>query len=131
MNLSPSVLEKCEQRFREEPDLLAVWGIGSAFSGRLRDDSDVDFALLYKRDSRSDTVRLGKLSVDLESILGMRVDLGRLSTRNLVYTHQAISAGTLLYQRSPELVHEFVGRALSLYLDLKQDRKEVEEAYRV
>lgn len=127
--LDPSKLEKCVRRFQEEPGILAVWGLGSAFSGRTRAGSDVDFAILYSRSHAEGFDASGRLLLDLECCLGRTVDLGRLSTRNLIYAYQAISRGTLLYDRDPKITIDFVGRVLSLYADLKLDRRVVEEAY--
>ncbi len=46
--LDRAKLVQCVQRFAKETDLVAVWVFGSAVSGSLREDSDVDFALYYK-----------------------------------------------------------------------------------
>jgi len=127
--IDSSTLDRCRRRLQEEAGILAVWGLGSAFGDRMRPDSDVDLAVLYEEGHSEDFARVGGLSLDLESIFGRTVDLGRLSTRNLVYAFQAISRGTLLYSRDADAVNRFAGRVFSLYSDFKQDRKVVEDAY--
>jgi predicted nucleotidyltransferase len=127
--LDSQTLAKCVDRFNEEPCVLAVWGLGSAFNGRLRSDSDVDFALLYRRGDSISSEQTGHLLMDLGAILGRTVDLGQVSTRNLVYSYQAISQGELLVNRDPLFVYQFIGYLMSLYIDFKFDRKVVEEAY--
>lgn len=127
--LDTCIMDQCARRFAEEPQILAVWGIGSAFNERMRADSDVDFAILYEWNHAEDFARTGRLLLDLESCLGRTVDLGRLSVRNLIYAYQVISGGALVYCRDREATDQFVGRVLSLYVDFKQDRKVVEDAY--
>lgn len=130
MNLDEKTLEKCVERFRTESRLLAVWGLGSAFGGAWRVDSDVDFAVLPRSQGIRDFRAEGELVADLEAIVKRRVDVGFITTRNLVYANQAIRNGILVFARDPEAVNEFVGRLFSLYPDFKRDRKVVEEAYR-
>lgn len=127
--IDPVKVEQCRKRFSEEPGLLAVWLLGSAVSGRLRDDSDVDFALCYRPDIEFDFEAYGSLLLDLESILDRKVDLGRIHSGNLVYAEQAIQTGELIYATDPQLALTIASRMHTLYLDLKLDRKVVEEAY--
>jgi len=129
MMLDPSTVDQCARRFAEESGLLAVWLMGSAVSDRLREDSDVDFALCYQPGVGLDLEAHGKLLLDLESILGCQVDLGLVNSRNLVYAVQATQAGNLIYAPEPQKAWAIASRMQSLYLDLKQARKVVEEAY--
>jgi len=129
MNLDPQVLKQCVERFRAERQIVAAWGLGSAFQGALRADSDVDFAILNQRNYSSDPQKEGKLLADLEDLVNRRVDLGTITTRNLIYAHEVIRRGHLLFARNPGEVDQFVGKILTLYADLRQDRKVVEEAY--
>lgn len=122
-------LAGCRQRFAKEGTIVAVWILGSAVTNRLHEASDVDFAILYAEGTVSDYKRLGGLSFDLESILGRRVDLGRLDTRNLIYAHEAISHGVRIYCRAPDVADRYMERVNALYFDLKRDRKVVEDAY--
>jgi len=91
--------------------------------------SDVDFALHYKPGTEWDWSAFGELAWDLEDILGRKPDLGRLNSRNLIYAMQAFRTGRLIYAENEQAAMAFAGRLQSLYLDLKQDRKVVEEAY--
>ena len=127
--LEHAILDKCVKRFAREPSLVAVWVFGSAVNGRLSDDSDVDFALYYQPEKEPGWTALGELAWDLESILGRKVDLGRLNSRNLIYATQAFQNGRLIYAADEQAAFAFASRIQSLYLDLKQDRKVVEEAY--
>ena len=127
--LARNLLDKCAERFAREPSLVAVWIFGSAVTDRFREDSDVDFALYYKPGTKTDWTAFGELAWDLEDILGRRPDLGRLDSRNLIYAVQAFQTGRLLYAADEQAAMAFASQLQSLYLDLKQDRKVVEEAY--
>ncbi|PXA03696.1 nucleotidyltransferase domain-containing protein [Coraliomargarita sinensis] len=127
--LDPILLDRCVERFSRESGLVAVWIFGSAVSDRLREDSDVDFALYNKPGAELDLSAFGELVCDLEDILGRKADLGWLSSRNLVYAVQAFQTGQLIYTTDESAAMAFASRLQSLYLDLKQDRKVVEEAY--
>ena len=124
-----AISNKCVERFAREPALVAVWVFGSTVSGRLREDSDVDLALYYQPESEPGWSALGELAGDLESILGRKTDLGRLNSRNLIYAMQAFQTGRLIYAADEQAALAFASRLQSLYLDLKEDRKVVEEAY--
>jgi predicted nucleotidyltransferase len=112
-----------------ESEVDAVWVLGSAVTGRLRDDSDVDLAVLYREGALLDLERVGVLASDVEAIVGRQVDLGRLDTRNLIYAMESIREGVLLYQRDSIVTDRFVDRVSALYFDLKRERKVVEDAY--
>lgn len=127
--MNSTIEEALVRRLKNETDIIAVWGLGSAFSGSMRADSDLDLAVLCDFSFESDWERWGALIFDLGSIAGRAVDIGRLSTRSLIYAYQAVSTGRLLYSRDSQAVDRFVGLVFSLYADLKSDRKVVEEAY--
>lgn len=124
-----SKLESCRERFAQDVNIVGAWVLGSAVTNRLREDSDVDFAILYAEEVGSDYKQLGGLSSDLESILGRRVDVGRLNTRNLIFAHEAISHGVRIYCKNQSVADSFMERVYALYFDLKRDRKVVEDAY--
>ena len=64
--LDNTLLTQCTKRFAREPSLVAAWVFGSAASGRLREDSDVDFALHYQPGAEPKWSALGELAEDLE-----------------------------------------------------------------
>lgn len=127
--LDRAKLDKCVERFAREPSLVAVWIFGSALTHRFGEDSDIDFALHYRPGTELDWSAFGELAWDLENILGRRPDLGRLDSRNLIYAMQAFQTGRLIYASDEQAAIAFASLLQSLYLDLKQDRKVVEEAY--
>lgn len=125
----PSLPSALTDRLAQEPNLVAVWLMGSAVTDRLRPDSDLDLAALYENGHAPSFEDQARLAGDLEKIAGRRVDLGFLGTRNVVYAHEALTKGELLLSKDPVKEAEFVATALSMYFDLKIDRKEIEDAY--
>lgn len=71
------------------------------------------------------------LTGELGGRLGLQLDLGIMSHRNLVYFTRAIDQGMPIYCRDEQLTDALVGRAFALYAQLRRDRQEVERAYHV
>lgn len=124
-------MEAAIGRLKEEPSVCTAFLHGSAAKGRLRPDSDVDIALLpFPRAVLSTAGRL-TLAGDLDVLLGRTVDIGVLSTGNLIYAKEVIEHGHLLFTKNPFLSERFLTTCLSMYADLQRDRKEVLYAYSV
>ena len=102
--------------------LLAGAGIevailfGSAATGKLRPDSDVDIGILCSQDSGFD-VELA-LGADLERVFGREVDLVRLDTASTLLRFEA-SRGRCLHEAREGAFADFVARSLFEYEDLR------------
>jgi predicted nucleotidyltransferase len=102
--------------------LLASAGVevailfGSAASGKLRPDSDIDIGILSGRDIGFD----GELALgaDLERVFGREVDLVRLDAASTLLRFEA-SRGRCLYEARAGAFADFVARALLEYEDLR------------
>jgi predicted nucleotidyltransferase len=103
--------------------------LGSAASDRLRNDSDVDVAILpNSRTGLSVQDRLA-LTAALTRVFGRPVDLGVLSTANVVYAKEAVATGRVLFERDHDATARFAMLALSMYASLQEARREVLKAY--
>jgi predicted nucleotidyltransferase len=127
--ISASILRSLAKRLEEIGEIDAAYLLGSAASGQLRSDSDLDIALLPTRGARFQGRRLAELAADLETIAGLPVDLGILHTGNLVYAKEAISRGKLFFERDPAARCRFAMLVLSMYAELQETRREVLNAY--
>ncbi len=114
-----------------DPRILAAYLHGSIVKGGLRPDSDVDCALLLYPGCDMASRELMTLTGELSGKLGVTLDIGVLSNRNLVYFVQAIHNGSRIFCRDESLTDALVSLAFSLYGRLKEDRREVEAAYHV
>ncbi|MEI8123480.1 MAG: nucleotidyltransferase domain-containing protein [bacterium] len=115
--------------FSQNPQVIAVYALGSAVRGELRQDSDIDLALLLTPGSSLPLGVRVSLSVQLEETLGRPVDLGQLSTRNLVYLRQAVLTGQCIYRRPFTQAALIVANWLGLYANFHDERREVLSAY--
>lgn len=126
---SRTIVELVSSELRNYPEIAAAYLLGSAITGRLRDDSDIDIALLpANRQAISMRSRL-KLAGILETKLGKTVDIGIISSRNLIYASEAILTGNRILTLQKDYTETTEMRLLGCYIVFKEDRKEVEEAY--
>ena len=122
MTAAIAALRRCEA-------LSAAYLLGSAARDQLRGDSDVDVAILVSRGSGLAPDERIVLTAELAAIFGRPVDLGLLSTANVVYAKEAVVTGRLLFARHPNVAAEFAMLALSMYASLQESRREVLRAY--
>ena len=127
--MEPDLSRRLKERLAQEEDLAAVYLLGSGARGSLRADSDLDFALLPSRGCVISPADRLLLAADLEGLAGRPVDLGVLSTANLVYAKEAVAQGVLIFERDPLARARFAMLALSMYAALQESRREVLQAY--
>ena len=92
-------------------------------------NSDVDIALLPVSGKTLCLRDRLECASQIETIFGRPVDLGVLSTGNLVYAKEVIDHGTELFCRNRFRSDLFLTTSLSMYAELQQQRKEVLHAY--
>jgi predicted nucleotidyltransferase len=127
--LDPSQLAAIIAHLRGQAHVAAAYLLGSAATGRLRPDSDVDIAVLpVRRDELLLAERLS-LTAELGRMVGREVDLGVLTTRDLVYAKEAVTRGRLVFDRDHVATATFEMYALSMYASLQEARREVLRAY--
>ena len=69
------------------------------------------------------------LTAELTKIVGRTVDLGILTTANLVYAKEAVVKGRLVYECDHRITARFEMLVLSMYAALQEARREVLRAY--
>jgi predicted nucleotidyltransferase len=127
--LEPALSCRLAERLGQEDELAAAYLLGSGARGSLRPDSDLDLALLPVRGRVIAPEDRLSLAADLEELAGRQVDLGVLSTANLVYAKEAVAQGVLLFERDPSARARFAMLVLSMYAALQESRREVLHAY--
>lgn len=127
--LDATLLDAVVSRLSRRPDVAAAYLLGSAAEGRLRADSDVDIAVLPMDPQGLPALERIRLAAELGSILGREVDLGILTTRNLVYAKEAVTRGRRIFDRDHTVTARFEMYALSMYASLQEARREVLRAY--
>lgn len=114
---------------QEHAAVDAAYVLGSAVTGRLRPDSDIDIAILPRTTAAFSVIDRMGLSVELGKLFGRTVDLGLLSHTNLVYAKEAVAHGRLIFERDHGTTARFEMLTLSMYAALQEARREVLRAY--
>lgn len=128
-SLHQDALQAARDVLLNQPAVEAAYLLGSAAEDRLRRDSDVDIAILVRRSCALSIEDRLTLTATLGTIFGRPVDLGLLTTSNLIYAKEAISRGRLLAERSHAVTATFAMYVLSMYATLQEARREVLRAY--
>jgi len=124
-----TIKEILAEKLQQIPSVCAAFIHGSAVTGNLRSDSDLDIAILPVQGVRITVQERMAIGGDLESLIGRPVDIGIISTNNLVYAKEVVEHGELLFTRNAFFSECFLSTCLSMYVDLQQDRREVLYAY--
>lgn len=114
-------LERAVSLLRQRlPGLLGVWLYGSAVTGSLRDDSDLDLAVLAEHPLAP--AGLLPLTAELAAILGRDVDLLDLATASTVMRMQVVGRGRRLACTHPLRCESFEDFVFSDYARLNEER---------
>jgi predicted nucleotidyltransferase len=123
------IFENFKEVFEADRRLDAAYALGSVVRGELRACSDIDIALLPAHGVTPASRCLAELAGLLTDIAGRPVDLGVLSSWNLVYAHQAILTGKCVWRRDGVSAELRIATLLGLYVRFQFDRREVLDAY--
>ena len=117
--------------FVAEPRILALYALGSAVAGTMRGDSDIDLAVLVEPGRELDSLEKAELGAAASFLLGRDVDVGELSSRNLVYANEVIMKGRRLFERDEGKAALIEAGLLGMYARFNEERREVLDAYRL
>jgi predicted nucleotidyltransferase len=129
MPLSQSQMSLLAQRFKADERVVAVYLLGSALTEAFRPESDIDLALLLRPGLHFGQVEALGLAAEFGCDLAHPLDIGLLTTQNLIYAREAITKGKRIFCRDAVAADLFAASALALYTELKQERREIEDAY--
>lgn len=130
MKLPKQTLIQLKALLWQDERIAAAYLLGSAASGRMRPDSDIDVAILPMKGLPFTSLDRAELAGRLSYELGRSVDMGLLSSANLVYSRQVLEKGTRLFMKDPLYVQLMETTILSMYLWFNEERKELLYAYR-
>ena len=123
-------LSPIEQEIDHDRRILSAYVLGSAVSGRMRPDSDLDIAVLpVATAGLLSQVDIAELSAALSLAAGRTVDLGVLSSRNLIYASEAIFKGERFFCRDTFQADLAAATLLGLALQFRFERREIVDAY--
>jgi len=130
MELIETIRQYTKEIVSGDTRVLAVYLLGSALRGNLGPQSDIDLALMLEAGTKMSSLERLKIANDLAYKLERSVDLGEVSSANLVYSREAFLSGIPLFQRNPEKVSLRRAGLMGMYIQFNLDRKEVLDAYR-
>jgi len=122
-------LSPIEQKIARDDRILSAYVLGSAISGRMRPDSDLDIAVLPVAAGRLFQVDIADLSATLSLAAGRAVDVGILSSRNLIYASEAILKGERFFCRDRFQADLAAATLLGLAVQFRFERREIIDAY--
>lgn len=129
--LNDSTIHAIREVLDRDRRIQAAFLHGSAVKGCLRPDSDVDLALLPAPGQRITARERMEMAGELISVVGRPVDIGVMDHTNVVYEKEVATGGRCIYCRDEAYRDQFMAVALSLYVQLRFERREVELAYAV
>ncbi|WP_432821438.1 type VII toxin-antitoxin system MntA family adenylyltransferase antitoxin [Trichloromonas sp.] len=129
--LSPEQLGYLRMELSKLEHLELAYLHGSAASGRMRPDSDIDLALLFSRGKIPSGLLLLQYAAQLESVLASPVHFGLLDLSNPVFAKEVLSSGLVLYEKDSSFSNEFAMYVFSFYASLNEQRRPVLMAYGV
>jgi predicted nucleotidyltransferase len=118
------------EQLQKDDRILAVYIMGSAATGGMRPGSDIDLAVLISANKDFTELERLKIASELAFELEIPVDIGEISTKNLVYAKEAVLIGQRIYVRNEPDADLKISTILGMYVVFNEDRKEVLDAYR-
>jgi len=113
----------------KDPRIEAAYLLGSAARNEMHPGSDVDIAVIPVKEIEIDDVARVLLGSELSFATGCTVDLGVMSSRNLVYAREAVLTGRRIFVRDKTVADTAVASLLGMYAAFNEDRAEVLHAY--
>jgi predicted nucleotidyltransferase len=116
-----ALLDRVCRRLEQEPRLDAAWLFGSRATGRQREDSDVDIAVLFGRavPSFDATLVRGRLADDLRGSLPLEVDVVDIARIAPVTFAILFRDARLLLDRDPGHRLDACCRQLAMWHDMQ------------
>jgi len=117
--------ETLKDYFKDKEKILLAFIFGSAASGCLTEESDVDIAVLFS--GPPDFAEVLKIRDSVSEATGREADIVVLNDSSPVIRMQVLKRGKLLASREDAVYNDFFVRTVKEYDDLKYVRKEAEE----
>jgi len=115
--------ENLKEIFKDYPYIAAAYLFGSQASGKTAPMSDVDIGILLKDNSPKGRELIHEedyLSYRIADALQVKeVDLIELNRQGLIFVHNVLKTGRLIYDADPDFRVRFVVKVISDYCDFE------------
>lgn len=115
-------IEKLKEIFKNYPSIATAYLFGSYVSGRISSMSDVDIAVLLKEPypkGRYLIHQMDYLAVKIGEVLKKEVDIVEMNGQGLIFQHNVLRTGKLIYDAEPTFRTNYVSRLISAYCDFE------------
>ena len=116
-------LELIKKMLIEKTSAFIIILFGSAATGKLRGDSDIDLAFLS--DKSLSEYAVFSIAQGLADELGRNVDLIDMSKASTVFKANILGTGKIIYSADENKKHEFQINTFKDYTLLNEERKEI------
>ncbi len=111
--------------FKTKSGVLLVFLFGSAVSGKMTEESDIDIGILFEHER--DFFEINELKSELNEILKRDIDIAVLNSASPVLKMQVLKKGLLAFAKDKKYYNNFFVDTINQYDDLKQTRKVCED----
>jgi len=117
--------------FMEYPYIAAAYLFGSQVKGKTTPMSDIDIAILIKDNAPKGRELIHEedyLSYRIEKVLKVgEIDLVELNSQGLIFQHNVLKTGRLIYNGDPEFRIRFESRVISNFCDFEVTLRFIEK----
>lgn len=115
--------ERFKEIFKDYPYIASAYLFGSQASGKIGPMSDVDIAILIRHNAPNGRELIHKmdyLAYRIEEAFQVKeVDLIELNRQGLIFVHNVLKSGRLIYNADPDFRIRFVTKIISDYCDFE------------
>lgn len=111
-----NVIVSVEKLFNNDNNILLVYLFGSYIEGYANENSDIDFAILF-RDNIGLWAEMELQSHISDVLCFEKVDVVNLNKVPLKLQFEAMSKGMLIYEANADATEDYIERTLQLYHD--------------
>ena len=114
--------ERLKDILKDYPYIASAYLFGSHATGKAGAMSDVDIAILLRDDAPKGRELIHEedyLSYRIEEALKKEVDIVEINRQGLIFQHNVLKTGKLIYDTDPEFRIRFAARVFSIYCDFE------------
>jgi predicted nucleotidyltransferase len=128
--LAENKIHRISGILKDMPNLVCAYLHGSALTEYFQGQSDIDIALLFSPGFRpvlADIIE--SYHAPIESSIYHIPHFGILSSKDVVFSKEVVTRGTLIVCNDSYLCKSFTMHTLSMYIILNAERKKILEQY--